>query len=333
MVTYSILDLAPIGVGRSTHESLKECAHVAMTAETSGFERYWLAEHHGMKAVGSSATSVLLSYVGAKTETIRLGSGGVMLPNHSPLVIAEQFGTLAELYPHRVEVGVGRAPGTDMKTAQALRRNLSDSVDSYPQDIKALQSYFNDGHNGIQATPGHQTHLPIWMLGSSLYSAQLAAELGLPFAFASHFAPDYLIQALTIYRRLFKPSEQLERPYVMVGVMAAVAETEEQADFLMTSSQQQFLNLRRGISAPFPESVRSMEGVWTPSEKRMVEHTLQYSLSGTKDSVRFKLERFLEVTKADEIIASFPIHNSDARLEAIRGFAVAAGSHSSNDTL
>ncbi|WCN14083.1 MsnO8 family LLM class oxidoreductase [Marinomonas mediterranea] len=323
MVTYSILDLAPIGEGRSTHESLTECARVAQAAEASGYQRYWLAEHHGMKAVGSSATSVLLSYVGSKTESIRIGSGGVMLPNHSPLVIAEQFGTLAELYPNRVEVGLGRAPGTDMRTAQALRRNVNESVDSYPQDIQALQDYFDNGHNGIQATPGHQTHLPIWMLGSSLYSAQLAAELGLPFAFASHFAPDYLIQAITIYRRLFKPSQQLEKPYVMVGIMASVAETDEQANYLMTSSQQQFLNLRRGVSAPFPKPTDNMEGWWSPSEKHMVEHTLQYSVSGSKETVRFKLERFLEATKADEIIASFPIYDTNARLDAIRGFGEA----------
>lgn len=318
MIPFSILDLAPVADGYSVADSLAMSRRMAMAAEENGYARFWLAEHHGMAGVASSATSVVLSYIGASTSTIRIGSGGVMLPNHSPLVIAEQFGTLAELYPGRVDLGLGRAPGTDMQTARALRRNMDASVDSYPDDVLELQRLLGQGTQGVMAVPGHNTHVPLWMLGSSLYSAQVAAEFGLPYSFASHFAPDQLIQALTVYRRNFKASEQLAKPHTMAGVMAVVAETDEEAKYLFTSAQQQFVNLRRNRNLPFSKPVDNMNEIWSPSEKHMVEHMLQYAMVGSKESVAFQLTSFLELTKVDELIVSMPIHDSEARLKSLR---------------
>jgi luciferase family oxidoreductase group 1 len=260
----------------------------------------------------------VLSHLGAATSKIRIGSGGVMLPNHSPLVIAEQFGTLAELYPGRIDLGLGRAPGTDMQTARALRRNMDASVDSYPDDILELQRLLGGGNQGVMAVPGRNTNIPLWMLGSSLYSSQVAAEFGLPYSFASHFAPDQLIQALTVYRRNFKASEQLSKPHTMAGVMAVVADTDEEAKYLFTSAQQQFVNLRRSRNLPFARPVDSMDGIWSPSEKHMVEHMLQYAVVGSKESVAFQLSSFIDLTKVDELIISMPIHDSEARLKSLR---------------
>jgi luciferase family oxidoreductase group 1 len=317
MIPFSILDLAPVADGHTVADSLAMSRRMAIAAEENHYARFWLAEHHGMAGVASSATSVVLSYLGAATSTIRIGSGGVMLPNHSPLVIAEQFGTLAELYPGRVDLGLGRAPGTDMQTARALRRNMDASVDSYPDDVLELQRLFGDGDQGIMAVPGRSTHVPLWMLGSSLYSAQVAAQFGLPYSFASHFAPDQLIQALTVYRRNFKASEQLSKPHTMAGVMAVVADTDEEAKYLFTSAQQQFVNLRRSRNLPFSRPVDSMDEIWSPSEKHMVEHMLQYAMVGSKASVAFKLASFLDLTKVDELIVSMPIHDSEARLKSL----------------
>ncbi|WP_111636648.1 LLM class flavin-dependent oxidoreductase [Marinomonas shanghaiensis] len=318
MIPFSILDLAPVAEGYSVADSLKMSRRMAIAAEENQFARFWLAEHHGMAGVASSATSVVLSYIGAATSTIRIGSGGVMLPNHSPLVIAEQFGTLAELYPGRVDLGLGRAPGTDMQTARALRRNMEASVDSYPDDVLELQRLLGQSVQGVMAVPGYNTNVPLWMLGSSLYSAQVAAEFGLPYSFASHFAPDQLIQALTVYRRNFKASEQLAKPYTMAGVMAVVADTDEEAKYLFTSAQQQFVNLRRNRNVPFAKPVDTMNNIWSPSEKHMVDHMLQYAMVGSKESVAFQLMSFLELTNVDELIVSMPIHDAEARLKSLR---------------
>ena len=318
MIPFSILDLAPVADGHTVAESLAMSRRMAIAAESYDYARFWLAEHHGMAGVASSATSVVLSYLGAATSKIRIGSGGVMLPNHSPLVIAEQFGTLAELYPDRIDLGLGRAPGTDMQTARALRRNMDASVDSYPDDVLELQRLLGSSEQGVLAVPGRNTYVPLWMLGSSLYSAQVAAEFGLPYSFASHFAPDQLIQALTVYRRNFKPSEQLAKPHTMAGVMAVVADTDEEAKYLFTSAQQQFVNLRRNRNLPFSKPVETMDGIWSPSEKYMVEHMLQYAMVGSKVSVAFQLSSFLEKTNVDELIVSMPIHDSEARLKSLR---------------
>lgn len=318
MLPISLLDLAPIAQGDSVANALQMSRKMAQAAEASGYYRYWLAEHHGMAAVASSATAVLLSHIGQATQSIRIGSGGVMLPNHAPLIIAEQFGTLAELYPNRVDLGLGRAPGTDMLTARALRRNMNAAVEQYPEDVRELQRLLAEPQeHGLRAVPGSNTHVPIWMLGSSLYSAQVAAEFGLPYSFASHFAPDQLLQALTVYRRHFKASNALDKAHTMAGVMVVVADTDEEAQYLFTSAQQQFINLRRDRNQAFPPPVDTMDGVWSPSEKHMVEHMLQYAMVGSKASVAFKLARFIELTGVDELIVSMPIHDPQARLKSL----------------
>jgi luciferase family oxidoreductase group 1 len=296
---------------------------MAIRAEQLGYNRYWLAEHHGMPAVASAATAVLIGHVGAATSRIRIGSGGVMLPNHSPLVIAEQFGTLASLFPGRVDLGLGRAPGTDMRTARALRRDLETGANGYPDDVLELQSYFADATDSTQvlAVPGYGTKVPLWILGSSHYSAHLAGVLGLPYAFASHFAPDSLFDALQIYRERFTPSEQLDKPYAMVGIMGVIADTDEQAAYHFTSSQQQFVNLRRNVRGPFPKPVTSMEGRWSEMERAGVEHALSFAIVGSPTTAEAKLDRFLEATRADELIVSTPIHDFEARLKSIEYFA------------
>ena len=319
MIPLSILDLSPIAEGHSVTDSFVQSRRMAQQAEAKGYKRFWLAEHHGMSNVASSSPAVLLSHLGAATHSIRLGSGGVMLPNHSPLIIAEQFGTLAELYPNRIDLGLGRAPGTDMNTARALRRNMNAAVDQYPEDVQELRRFLGEPEEGqkVIAVPGRNTHVPIWMLGSSLYSAQVAAEFGLPYSFASHFAPDQLIQALTVYRRHYCPSEANPEAYTMAGVMAVVADTEEEAAYLFTSVQQQFINLRRGNNVPFARPVESMDALWSASEKHMVNHTLQYAFVGSKESVKFKMKSFVEKTGVDELIVSFPIFDAKKRLHAL----------------
>jgi len=276
-----------------------------------------------MPGVASAATSVILGQIGAVTKSIRIGSGGVMLPNHAPLVIAEQFGTLEALFPGRVDLGLGRAPGTDMRTAQALRRNLDAGANSFPNDVVELQQLLGTPieNQAILAVPGNNSHIPIWLLGSSLYSAQLAAMLGLPFAFASHFAPDMLLDAIAIYRDRFQPSSELDKPYVMVGVMGAVAETDEEAQYHFTSAQQQFVNLRRNVRGPFPRPVRDMDAFWSPMEKMNVEHTLRYAVVGSPAMAEAQLNEFLKETQADEVIISMPIHDIEARLKSVELFA------------
>ncbi|MFT5671156.1 MAG: luciferase family oxidoreductase group 1 [Glaciecola sp.] len=315
---FSLLDLAPIAEGASLADALENSRQLAVQAEKSGYRRIWLAEHHGMRGVASSATAVVLGHIAAATTSIRIGSGGVMLPNHSPLVIAEQFGTLATLFPNRVDLGLGRAPGTDMETAHALRRNLNSDVDSYPEDIRELQHYLAAPQEGqrVVAIPGANTHIPLWLLGSSLYSAQLAAKFGLPYSFASHFAPDQLFDAINIYRSTFQASAQCEKSYVMAGMMAVVADTDEEAKYLFTSVQQQFMNMRRGVNRPFARPVDDLSQICTDADQAMLSHILRYALVGSPQTVADKLNQFIETTEVDELIVSMPIHDIKARLKS-----------------
>ncbi|MGF9692113.1 LLM class flavin-dependent oxidoreductase [Rhizobium sp. 0TCS1.26] len=323
MIPFSILDLSPVAEGNSVGQALDESRQLAQAAEELGYNRVWLAEHHGMPGIASAATSVVIGHIGAATKRIRIGSGGVMLPNHSPLVIAEQFGTLEALFPGRVDLGLGRAPGTDMRTARALRRNLDAGAENFPHDIVELQHYLGNPTDDqpILAVPGIQSPIPIWLLGSSLYSAHLAAALGLPYAFASHFAPDMLMDALAIYRERFQPSATLDEPYAMVGVMGVVADSDAQAQHLFTSAQQQFVNLRRNIRSQFPRPVDTMDPLWSEMERINVEHTLRYAAVGSPETVNAKLAGFLAETGADELIISMPVHDIGARLRSAELFA------------
>lgn len=327
MIPFSILDLSPVAEGHTVGEALEASRRMAQKAETCGYNRFWLAEHHGMPGIASAATSIVIAHVGAATSRIRIGSGGVMLPNHSPLVIAEQFGTLEALFPGRVDLGLGRAPGTDMRTARALRRNLEASSESFPHDIIELQRLLGprQEEQTVIAVPGSNSNVPLWLLGSSLYSAHLAAALGLPYAFASHFAPDQLMEAIAIYRERFEPSEQLSKPYVMVGVMAVAAESDAEAQHLFTSAQQQFVNLRRNVRRPFPRPVETMDGLWSDVERMGVEHTLRLAMVGAASTVEEKLSGFLEETGADELIISTPVHDVEARLQSIEIFSSFSG--------
>ena len=317
-VPLSVLDLAPVPQGLRPADAFRHSLDLAQHAEKWGYQRYWLAEHHNMTGIASAATSVLIGHLAGGTKTIRLGSGGVMLPNHSPLVIAEQFGTLATLYPDRIDLGLGRAPGTDQRTMIALRRHLSGEVDNFPQDVQELQHYFADAQPGqpVQAVPGQGLHVPIWLLGSSLYSAQLAAALGLPFAFASHFAPDMLYQALAVYRSHYKPSERWPTPYAMVCVNAIAADTTEEAQRMFTSNQQQFINLRRGHPGPLPAPVDDITSLWSPAERYGVEQSLRMSVVGDKNSIRHGLQALLRETEADELMINGQIYDHQARLRS-----------------
>ncbi|NTG46126.1 LLM class flavin-dependent oxidoreductase [Agrobacterium rhizogenes] len=323
MVPFSILDLSPVAEGSTVSQSFEGSKRMAQKAEELGYTRFWLAEHHGMPGVASAATAVVIGHVGAATSRIRIGSGGVMLPNHAPLVIAEQFGTLEALFPGRVDLGLGRAPGTDMRTAQALRRNLDAGAQSFPNDIIELQHLFSpaDENQSILAVPGNGAKVPIWLLGSSHYSAHLAAMLGLPYAFASHFAPEALLDAVAIYRDRFQPSATLDKPYVMVGVMGSMADTDEEAQYQFTSAEQQFVNLRRNVRGPFPRPRKDMDDFWTPMEKLNVEHTLRYAVVGSPATAEAKLSQFIKDTEADEVIISMPIHDIGARLKSVELFA------------
>ena len=327
MIPFSILDLSPIGEGENVSKALENSRRMAIHAEDHGYERVWLAEHHGMPGIASAATSLVIAHVGAATKRIRVGSGGIMLPNHSPLVIAEQFGTLAALLPGRVDLGLGRAPGTDMRTARALRRNLDAGAENFPQDILELQQYLGQPiqDQAILSVPGMNTNVPIWLLGSSVYSAHLAAALGLPYSFASHFAPDMLMDAIAIYRERFQPSATLSKPYVMVGVMGVGADTDEEAQHLFTSAQQQFVNLRKNIRTQFPKPVESMDTHWSDMERITVDHTLRYAVVGSHTTVERKLADFLSDTGADELIISMPVHDIEKRLRSVEVFAEVRG--------
>ncbi len=323
MIPFSILDLSPIGEGETVSKALENSRRMAIKAEEHGYERIWLAEHHGMPGIASAATALVIAHVGAATSHIRVGSGGIMLPNHSPLVIAEQFGTLAALLPGRVDLGLGRAPGTDMRTARALRRNLDAGAENFPHDIIELQQYLGapQPDQSILSVPGMNTNVPIWLLGSSTYSAHLAAALGLPYSFASHFAPDMLMDAIAIYRERFQPSATLQKPYVMVGVMGVGADTDAEAQHLFTSAQQQFVNLRKNVRTQFPTPVESMDGYWSDMERITVDHTLRYAVVGSHATVERKLADFLSETAADELIVSMPVHSIEKRLRSVEVFA------------
>ncbi|CAM3207339.1 LLM class flavin-dependent oxidoreductase [Asticcacaulis taihuensis] len=323
MIPFSILDLSQISDGSSISDALANSAKMAQAAEAEGYHRYWLAEHHGMPGIASAATAIVIAHVGAATKTIRIGSGGIMLPNHSPLVIAEQFGTLEALNPGRVDLGIGRAPGTDMMTARALRRNMDAGVESFPNDILELQHLLGEPEEGqrILAVPGANSHVPIWLLGSSLYSAQLAAQLGLPYAFASHFAPELLFDALQLYRQHFRPSAVLNKPHTMVGVMGVAADSDAEAEYLYTSMQQSFANLRRNVRVPFPRPSYDAVADLKPEEAAMIDHMLRYAMVGSLATIEKRLGSFLEQTQADELIISMPIHDIAARLKSVELFA------------
>src|SRR5829696_3221968 len=317
MAVISVLDLAFVPAGSTAANALRNSLELARHVERLGYRRFWLAEHHNMVGIASAATAVVIGYVAGGTSTIRVGAGGIMLPNHSPLVIAEQFGTLATLYPDRIDLGLGRAPGTDQQTLRALRRNPM-SADTFPQDVLELQALLGPLQPGqtVQAVPGTGTNVPLWILGSSLFGSQLAAMLGLPYAFASHFAPDALIPALATYREKFQPSEQLDRPYAMVGVNVVAAETDAEARRLFTSAQQTFANMLRGARGKLPAPIDDIESYWSRAEKEQVSKMLACSFVGSPEAVRAGLESFLERTGADELIVASAIHDHAARLRS-----------------
>ena len=323
MIPLSVLDLAPIRRGDTAADALRNTLDLARHCEDWGYRRYWLAEHHNMTGIASAATSVVIGYVAGGTRTIRVGAGGVMLPNHSPLVIAEQFGTLESLYPGRIDRGLGRAPGTDMVTLRALRRDPH-AAETFPDDVLELQALFGPVQPGqaYRAVPGAGLNVPLWILGSSLYGAQLAAHLGLPYAFASHFAPDALMQALAIYRERFRPSAQLDRPHAMVGINVVAADTDDEARRLFTTIQQRFTDMMRNERGQLSPPIDDIESYWTPAEKAQVSRMLACSFVGSPGTVRRELERFVETTGADELMAASAIHDHAARL---RSYELLAG--------
>jgi luciferase family oxidoreductase group 1 len=317
MIPFSVLDLSPVTAGSDPGQALKNTLDLARHAERWDFKRFWLAEHHNMTGIASAATSVVIGHVAGGTSRIRVGAGGVMLPNHAPLVIAEQFGTLETLYPGRIDLGLGRAPGTDQRTSAALRRGLG-GADSFPQDVVELQNYFKDPTPGqaVRAVPGAGLHVPLWLLGSSTFSAQLAAALGLPFAFASHFAPAQMMSALHLYRTQFRPSEVLDKPYAMIGVNVFAADTDREGQRLFTSLLQAFVNLRRGRPGPLLPPVDSLDGQLNEMELAEIEHMLACTVVGSPDSVREGLQSLIEQTGADEVMITAQIFDHAARLRS-----------------
>ncbi|MGL4291129.1 MAG: LLM class flavin-dependent oxidoreductase [Phreatobacter sp.] len=317
MAELSVLDLAPVVQGATPGDALRNSLDLARHVERLGYKRFWLAEHHNMVGIASAATAVAIGYVAGGTSTIRVGSGGIMLPNHAPMVIAEQFGTLEELYPGRIDLGMGRAPGTDQRTLRALRVDPMEA-DNFPQDVLEVQAFLAPAQPGqaIQAVPGAGTNVPIWILGSSLFGAQLAAMLGLPYAFASHFAPDALMQALEVYRAKFAASEQLDKPYTMAGINVIAAETDAEARRLFTSSQQQRANMFRGTRGQLAPPIDDIETYWTPSEKIQAERTLTYSFVGSAETVRRGLAHFIANTGVDELMVVAAIYDHKARLRS-----------------
>ncbi|ASS67458.1 MULTISPECIES: LLM class flavin-dependent oxidoreductase [unclassified Paenibacillus] len=321
-IPISVLDLAPVVEGSTPAESFRRTLELARHAEELGYTRYWLAEHHNMPGVSSSATSLVIGHVAGGTSRIRVGSGGIMLPNHAPLQIAEQFGTLESLYPGRIDLGLGRAPGSDQPASRALRRGLTAGGQDFPELLSELRGYFDPSlgtaASGVRAVPGEGLDIPIWLLGSSGFSAQLAGELGLPFSFASHFAPDYLIPALHLYRSSFKPSRHLDKPYAMVAINIVAADSEAQAAYLATSQQQQFLNIVRGRTGMLKPPVDSMDGLWSEQEKAVLASTLRYSIVGTKETIKTRLPEIQQETGADEFIIAGQIYDQEARLKSYR---------------
>ncbi len=322
MILYSLLDLAPVCEGGDTTQAFAHMRELAQAAERWGYQRYWLAEHHNMPGIASAATAVLIGHVAGATERIRVGAGGVMLPNHAPLQVAEQFGTLASLYPDRIDLGLGRAPGTDQPTARALRRYF-DSAEQFPQDVRELLHYFEPVQEGqaVRAVPGAGIPVPVWLLGSSLFGAQLAAALGLPYAFASHFAPDAMDQALLVYHRDFRPSARQAKPHAMLALNVIAAATDEEARFLFTSQQQAFVNLRRGRPGLLPPPIEDIESFWQPHEKLGVSQALACSVVGSPDTVRAGIAAFIERHRPDELMLTANVFDHAKRL---RSFEIAA---------
>ena len=315
MTTLSVLDLSPVTEGSTAGQSLRNTLDLARHAEKLGFHRYWLAEHHNMAGIASAATSVVIAHVAAGTSSIRVGAGGIMLPNHPPLIIAEQFGTLAALHPGRIDLGIGRAPGTDMLTARALRRNLEAGVDNFPQDVVELMGYFEPAtpEQRIRAVPGEGEQVEVWVLGSSLYGAHLAAMLGLPYAFASHFAPSELNHALEIYRSRFQPSERLAKPYVMAGINVVAADSDAEAKLSFTSVQQAFVNLRSGRPGKLPAPVEGYERELDPVARQMLSQTLACAVVGSPETVQRGIEAFITRTGADELMVTAQVYDHTAR--------------------
>lgn len=314
---FSVLDLAPVPMGSTPGDALRNTLDLARHAEALGYNRYWLAEHHNMVGIASAATSVVIGQVAAATRTMRVGAGGIMLPNHSPLVIAEQFGTLESLFPGRIDLGLGRAPGTDQLTLRALRRDPA-TAENFPRDVLELQALLGPVQDGqrVRAVPGAGTNVPLWILGSSLFGAQLAAAFGLPYAFASHFAPDALMQALEIYRESFTASAQLDRPYAMVGVNVFAADTDAEARRLFTTVQQTFANMVRGTRGQLPPPIDDIESYWSPMEKAQASNMLACSFVGSAETIRRDLEAFIARTGADELMVASAIYDHGARLRS-----------------
>jgi luciferase family oxidoreductase group 1 len=312
---FSVLDLAPIVAGSSAAEAFRHSLDLAQHAERWGYRRYWLAEHHGMPGIASSATAVVIGHIAAGTATIRVGAGGIMLPNHSPLVIAEQFGTLESLHPGRIDLGLGRAPGSDMNTARALRRTLTSDAEAFPQDVQELIGYFRDTRS-VKAVPGAGLNVPIWILGSSLFGAQVAAALGLPFAFASHFAPAQMVHAVRLYRDRFRPSEQLDRPYVMLGLQVVAAGTDDEARLLASSVQQAFVAVRTGRPGQLPPPVPGYRESLDPHAAAILNDVFAYAAIGSADRVRGAISAFRALTEPDELMITSTVYDHAARLRS-----------------
>ena len=317
-IPLSFLDLAPVPTGKTIADGIAQTVEIAQQAEKVGLNRYWMAEHHNMAGIASAATSVLLSHIGSQTKHIRIGSGGIMLPNHAPLVVAEQFGTLKALYGDRIDLGLGRAPGTDGATFQALRRQMQDA-ERFPQDVQELLYLLGDGTDDspVQAFPGAKSNVPIWILGSSLFGATLAAHLGLPYVFASHFSPQMLSHAITAYREQFQPSAYLDKPYVMLAANLLLADDDATAHYHFTSAQQSFVRLRRNERGQMPKPVEDMNTIWSPAEKAMVDSALSVSFIGSVETVKPKLADFIAQYQPDELIVTANIYDQAARLHSL----------------
>jgi luciferase family oxidoreductase group 1 len=326
MTRLSVLDLSPIPEGGDAAQSFRNSLSLAQHAERLGYQRFWLAEHHGMPGIGSAATAVLIGHVAGGTSTIRVGAGGIMLPNHSPLVIAEQFGTLEALYPDRIDLGLGRAPGSDSITSRALRRDLQSDADQFPRDVVELMDFLSDEpRQSVRAVPGTGAKVPVWILGSSLFGAQLAAMLGLPYAFASHFAPSQMLQAIELYRDTFKPSAQLAKPYVMLGFNVIAADTDEEAALLATSLQQAFVNLRSGRPSKLPPPRPGYLDTLGPAEHALLSSVLACTAIGSPVTVKRTLDAFIARTQADELMITAQVHDHAARLRSYEITAQVAG--------
>lgn len=317
-IPLSVLDLVPVVQGSSHKQAMENSLSLAQHVEKLGYKRFWISEHHNSDSLVSSATPLLLGYIAQGTETIRVGSGGVMLPNHAPIIVAEQFGTLATLYPDRIDLGLGRAPGTDQNTARALRRDRVETVNDFPRDIQELQHYFskNSHKSEVRAIPGDGLEIPIYLLGSSTFSAQLGAEMGLPYAFASHFAPNHLYEALQIYRNGFSASSQLDKSYAMAAVNMVIADSDEEAKYIATSMKQFMLNIIRNTRQPLPPPVEDMSSLWNPMEEAHITHMMQFSFVGSKDTVAKKLDTFIKDTGVDELIIVSHIFEHEKRLRS-----------------